>query len=378
VTASTIDTDALIVGAGPAGLAMGACLRRLGICFEILERGAAVGTAWRGHYDRLHLHTARDHSALPYHPFPADYPLYVPRLKVVEYLEDYARRFDLAPRFGEEVTAVAARDGVFETRTAGGVHRSRALVLATGYNRVPVAPRWPGQDEFRGPVIHSSSYKNGAAFRGKRVLVVGIGNTGGEIAIDLTEHGADASISIRSPVVVVPRDFLGAPTQVTAILMNPLPLRVRDWIGRAVSRMAFGDLSRFGLGVPRFGPATLVARGRIPLIDVGTVDLIRRGVVAVLPEIDRFRPDGVAFKDGRERPFDSIVLATGYKAGIAAFFDGAADFLDETGYPHGLAAGPRGLYFLGFVNPPTGFLRQIALDAPRIAAMIAADYSPAP
>ncbi len=374
-----VDTDTLVIGAGPAGLAVSACLGRRGVPFELVERGDRVGTAWHGHYERLHLHTARDHSSLPEKPFPAHFPLYVPRRQVIEYLDAYAAELGLRPRFGEDVVRVRRSDGAgFEVTTRrGGAYRARRVVVATGYNRAPVAPSWPGQRRFRGPVVHSSGYANGAPYRGRRVLVVGIGNTGGEIAIDLHEHGAEPAISVRSPVVVVPRDFLGMPTQVTAIRLNRLrlPVRVQDWIGRLVSWLAFGDLSGYGLGRPSFGPATVVARGRIPHIDVGTVDLIRRGAIAVVPEIDRFEPDGVhvAFRDGSRRPFDAVVLATGYRPRLEDFLEDAARVTDERGYPRALDAGGvlPGLYFVGFVNPPTGFLRQIALDAPHVADRIA-------
>jgi len=374
------ETDTLVVGAGPAGLAAGACLRRAGVPFEIVERGDAVGVAWRGHYDRLHLHTAKNHSALPFTPFPRDLPCYVPRAKVVEYLESYAREHALAPTTGFDVASVRREDGAgsgfaVEARDGRRV-RARRVVVCTGYNRAPVRPSWPGQEAFAGEVLHSSKYKNGKAFQGKRVLVVGIGNTGGEIAIDLHEHGARPALSVRSPVVVIPRDFLGAPTQVTGILMNPLPLSVREVIGKAVSRLAFGDLSPLGFGRPTEGPARMIERGRIPLIDVGTIALVREGKITVVPGIERFETGGAVFTDGRRLDLDAVVLATGYTTGLADFLEGAAAVTDAKGYPRSHFAGDvspahEGIYFLGFVNPPTGFLRQIAIDAPRIVARIA-------
>jgi indole-3-pyruvate monooxygenase len=381
---SPIETDTLIVGAGPAGLAMGAALRRSGrdVPFAIIDRADTVASAWRSHYDRLHLHTARDYSSLPYLPFPSEYPQYVPRLKVVEYLDAYAKAFDLAPRLGEEVVSIRRQNSGFETRTRKDtVYRSQRAVLATGYNRAPVRPRWPGDDAFRGPIVHSSQYKSGAAYRGKRVLVVGIGNTGGEIAIDLHEHGAEPSISVRSPVVVVPRDFLGQPVQRTAILMEYLPIGMRNWIGRAVSRLAFGDLEPIGFGRPTIGPSDLIARGRIPLIDVGTIDLVRRGLVKIVPDVERFTEAAVRFRDGREVPFDAVILATGYRPALEDFLElnSARDrVIDERGYPRGISAGDAcpGLFFLGFVNPATGFLRQIALDSVRIAGEIASAAQP--
>jgi cation diffusion facilitator CzcD-associated flavoprotein CzcO len=375
-TAEREETDTLVIGAGPAGLAVCACLRKSGVPFIALERGERVGWAWKGHYERLHLHTARDHSALPHRKFPADFPQYVPRLCFLEYLDAYARDLDVQPRLGEEVVRARRAEAGWETRTKrGGVFLSRRLVVATGYNRVPVVPRWPGQEGFRGEVLHSARYTNGEPWRGRRVLVVGIGNTGGEIAIDLHEHGAEPTIAVRSPVCVVPRDFLGSSTQVTAILMNWLPLAVRDRIGRLVSWLAFGDLSSLGLGRPASGPAALLARGRIPLIDIGTIGLIRRGLVRVAPGVERFEPEGVVFTDGSKRPFDAVILATGYRPQLEDFLECPRAVLDEGGYPRGPEAGAEapGLYFVGFRNAPggTGHLRQIARDAPSLAAAIA-------
>ncbi len=364
-------TDTLVLGAGPSGLAVGACLRKAGVAFELLERGPSVGTAWRNHYDRLHLHTARAFSALPHRPFPAGAPQFVPRLQVVQYLEDYAREFQLTPVVGADVTRVARGTDWTVTLRDGRTFASKNVVIATGYNRVPFRPTWPGT--FDGLLLHSSEYRNGAPFAGQRVLVVGIGNTGGEIALDLLEHGAVPTLAVRSPVVVIPREVLGQPSQATAIRMGRLPIRARDWIGRVISRVTFGDLSRYGLGRPSIGPATMVSRGRIPLIDIGTIGAIKSGAITVTPGLERFDGDAVVFTDGSRRPFDAIVLATGYRPGLHDFLECAPSVTNAAGYPSHWNATAKvpGLYFLGFVNPATGFLREIALEAPRIAAHIA-------
>ena len=121
-----------------------------------------------------------------------------------------------------------------------------------------------------------------------RVLVVGIGNTGAEIALDLVENGADPTISVRNPVVVVPRDFRGLPTQVTGIWLRRfrIPAPVRDWLGRSMSRRAFGDLSPYGLRRAEYGPVTLIERyGRLPVVDIGTIAAIKAGQIAIAPDL---------------------------------------------------------------------------------------------
>jgi len=248
-------------------------------------------------------------------------------------------------------------------------------VIASGYNRRPVMPKWPGRDAFQGTLVHSGEYRNGVPYRGKRVLVVGIGNTGGEIAIDLHECGATSvDICVRSPINVIPREFLGTPSQVTGILLSYLPRPLEYFLSRRLARFATGDLSRYGITWPAISPAESVNKyGRVPLIDIGTIDLIKRGAIGVVPGIERFTPEGVVFVDGQERQYDSVVLATGYRPRLEEFLEDAHDLTDESGYPVPTAgeSARAGLYFLGFANPTTGFLRQIAMDAQKVARAIA-------
>jgi cation diffusion facilitator CzcD-associated flavoprotein CzcO len=153
----TAETDTIVIGAGPAGLAVGAVLRRANVPFVTLERAMRIGESWRRHYDRLHLHTPKSHSALPYRAFPREYPRYPSREQIVEYLDDYARAFELAPEFGRDVQrCLRGADGVWDVATTAGHYRGRRVVVATGYNRVPNVPRWPGQDTFPASACSSS------------------------------------------------------------------------------------------------------------------------------------------------------------------------------------------------------------------------------
>ncbi len=358
--------EVVVVGAGPAGLATAACLRARGVPFVVLERASAVASSWRNHYERLHLHTVKRHSALPMAPFPDEAPRYPSRDEVVAYLDAYARRFEIAPRFGELVRRI--RPG--EVETAARTYPARAVVVCTGYNRVPHVPAWPG--ELGGPVVHSSAYRNGAPYKGKRVLVVGSGNSGAEIALDLWEHGAQPTLSIRGPVHVVPREVFGIPAQITSLyLFSRLPPRVADRVSLFTLNRAVGDLSRWGIERPALGPVSQVLeKKRIPLIDVGTIDLVRQGKIAVAKDVAGFAPDEVRFVDGTARPFDAVVLATGYRTGLPDLVEGV-DF-DARGLPPRFGEEvARGLSFVGFRNPLTGQLRDIAAEAERVAAHIA-------
>jgi len=343
----------------------------------VLERADAVGSTWRNHYRRLHLHTVKQHSALPGLPWPDAVPAYPARQDVVDYLEAYARHFRLAPRFGAEVTRLARGPAGWTVTHTLGHTEAAAVAVCTGYNRVPLRPTWPGQEGFAGAVVHSGEYRDGAPYRGKRVLVVGAGNSGAEIALDLWEHGAaSVALCIRGPLHVVPRDVWGIPAQVNSLrLMQHLPPRVADALSLAMLRRVVGDLSPWGIERPARGPVSQVVYDKkIPLVDVGTVALIRQGKIAVVPGIEAFTPEAVRFVDGRAMPFDAVVLATGYRTGLAGFLDDAPRYLDAEGYPRDDAAGAAraaGLFFLGYRNPLTGALHDIARQAEATAEAIA-------
>ncbi|MCL4692415.1 MAG: NAD(P)/FAD-dependent oxidoreductase [Candidatus Hydrogenedentes bacterium] len=366
----------LIVGAGPAGLALGACLRRRDQPFTILEAGDAPGASWRNHYERLHLHTVKQHSALPHLPFPEHVGQYPSRQDVVEYLDAYSRHFELNPRCGEEVQSIRRDGDSWHTTTSGGSYISGQVVIAAGYNRHPYIPPFAGIEDFGGDVVHSREYRNGVNYRDKRVLVVGFGNTGGEIAIDLHEHGAASiAVCVRTPVHVIPREFLGTPTQISGIMLSKLPTFLSDFISSTVARIAVGDLSQYGIHRPKISPAAQINRyGRVPLIDIGTIDLVKRGIVRIVPGINAFTGAGASFVDGTTLEFDSVILATGYRPALDEFLEDAAAVTDPHGFPipRAGASALAGLYFLGYTNPSTGLLRQIAIDAQRVANEIAA------
>ena len=357
----------VIVGASAAGLSTAACLEAEGVPFTLLEASGSVGTAWRNHYERLHLHTEKALSALPFLPFPREAPRYPSRAQVVEYLERYAARLKTKPTLGARVTAVKSENGK-RIVEAGQKYEARSVVIATGYTRVPQRPSWPGS--FAGRVLHSSEYKSGRAFAGQRVLVVGIGNSGGEIALDLCEQGARASIAVRSAVNAVPRDFLGLSILAWGILLAKLPLPLADAIARTVSRISFGRLDALGLRTLPYGPMRQIREhGRIPLIDVGTLARVRKREIEVLPDVASLSERAVRFADGSERDFDAIVLATGYRPALADFVS-APEALDESGCPRALEPLP-GLFFCGFRVSPRGMLREIASEARSIARRIA-------
>jgi cation diffusion facilitator CzcD-associated flavoprotein CzcO len=246
------------------------------------------------------------------------------------------------------------------------------VVLATGNTQRPRLPSWPDRELYSGELLHSSRYSNGSRFEGRTVLVVGFGNSGGEIAIDLCEHGARPTLAVRSAVNVIPRDMFGVPVLAVGIAMSPLPPGMADFLARPLLALTVGDITELGLRRLPYGPKRQIAEhGRIPLIDVGTLDLIRNGRITVAPGIRRFTPRGVVFEDDREAEFDAVVLATGYEPALRELLPNGSAALDEHGNPRSSGRElDRGLYFCGFYVAPTGMLREIGIEARRIAASI--------
>jgi cation diffusion facilitator CzcD-associated flavoprotein CzcO len=362
--------DAIIVGAGPAGLACAMTMRAAGLDVAVYEKADSVGSAWRRHYDRLHLHTDRKHSGLPGMEMPPTYPTYPSRLQLVAYLESYAAHFDIRPVFNMTVSSIE-RDGVqWRAHTAEGSIRAPVVVIATGLAGAPYRAAWPGLAAYRNPVIHSSEYRNPKPFAAKRVLVVGFGNSGGEIALDLAEAGVDVALAVRGPVQILPRDLLGFPILTWAILYRPLPARLVDFINAPILRLALGSIEKLGLRRAAKGPRQMVEEdGRVPLIDIGTLDKIRDGSIQIRRDIDRLTPDGVVFADATQERFDAIILATGFRPDLRQLVGDVDGVFDLHGMPlvTGRATNAAGLYFCGQITSPTGQLREIGLEARRIA-----------
>jgi cation diffusion facilitator CzcD-associated flavoprotein CzcO len=362
--------DAIVVGAGPAGLAAAASIRARGLNPIILEKSNSVGSVWRRHYDRLHLHTDRGHCALPGLLMPLSYGHYPSRAQVVEYLESYAATFDLKPRFNTPVSEVRRNGALWSAKAGDETIEAPVIVIATGLADFPYSPVWPGIETFSGPILHSSRYRNPKSFAGQRVLVVGFGNSGGEIALDLAEAQVDVTLSVRGPVRILPRELLGLPILTWAIAQQRLPARVADALNAPAIRLAVGSIESLGMTRAPKGPRRMVEEdGRVPLLDVGTVAQIRAGRIKVRGDIASFGPTTVTFTRSSQEPFDAVILATGFRPDLRALLPDARGVLSDTGTPlvSGRPTAEPGLFFCGAVTSPTGQLREIGLEAVRIA-----------
>jgi len=369
------ETTVLIIGASISGLASAASLKKSGIAYIVIEKQQQVAPTWRRHYERLHLHTSKKLSGLPYKPFDRSIPLYPSRQQVVDYLTDYQKAFEIHPDFNTEAKSVSREGDYWCTETSNHTYKSKYVIVATGPFGKPKPIHFKGMETFPGKILHSYGYKTGKDFKGQKVLVVGFGNSACEIAMDLFEQGATPSMSVRSAVNVVPRDIFGIPILQLALLMNFIPPRLADKMNAPLIRLLVGDITRLGLRKLPYGPLEQIEKyGSVPLLDIGTIAHIRKGHIAVRGDIDHIQDNTVHFTDGSHDDVDAIVAGIGYYRDYAdiikverARFDDLKVSVDKQKY-----FGKDGLYFCGFWISPTGQIREIARDAQKIARDISA------
>ncbi|CAL4986321.1 unnamed protein product [Urochloa decumbens] len=376
-----VQTVVLIVGAGPAGLASAACLTQINIPYVIVEREDCSASLWQNRaYDRLKLHLAKEFCELPHMSYPADAPTYIPKDQFVKYLVNYIECFNICPKYQTVIESCSYDEGRkcwssnARDMTTSMVIRytSRFLVVASGENSATNIPIIPGLHEFVGEVIHSSRYKSGASYSGKNVLTVGGGNSGMEIAYDLASHGANTSIVIHSPVHVVTKEII----RLGMTLAQHKPLDVVDDLLVRLSNFLFGDLSRHGIVRPKVGPLLLKDKtGQSPVIDVGTITLIKNGTIKVHGDISKIKDNVVEFEDKKEITFDVIVFATGYKSMANTWLKNGENMLNDDGMPKQKFPnhwkGANGLYCAGLAKRG---LAGIAMDAKNIANDILSSY----
>lgn len=368
----------LIIGAGPAGLAVAGRLRHAGQPFMIVEKAPRVAERWHHHYDRVHLHTVKQHSNLPHLPFPEEYPMYVSKEQLIEYFEQYAIHFDIKPQFSTDIYQIRkGNNGAWNVQSNNGELHAKNVIVATGLNRVPNAPAWDGMQHFNGDIRHSIDYRNTEPYKQKLVLVVGMGNTGAEIALDLADAGIPVWLSVRGPVNVVPRDLNGQAVQISSKWLAKLPAGLGDWIGSKVQRLYFGDLSKYGLKQSKDYPAVQLRNsGKTPVIDVGTIKAIKEGRIQVVGGVQSFTPGGVILENGQALKCSAVILATGYRANLPELVEGIAPFLDKNGLPvTSVGSGDyNGLYFVGFDNYKLGgVLGTINTDSEMVVKKIMDD-----
>jgi cation diffusion facilitator CzcD-associated flavoprotein CzcO len=362
------DVDVVIIGAGPAGLATSRELNARGIQHVVLERGPTIAQTWENLYEGLVLHTGKLFSALPGMPFPRSTPVFPTRRHFLDYLSAYADRFHVPVKTSTEAADVRPGTRGWLVKAATGEEIvCRAVVVATGIVSNPRSPEFPGQSRFGGVVMHSVSYRRPQPYAAERILVVGAGNSAGEISVELASAGAQVTVAVRSGARVVPRELLGVPIQYFGVAIGVFPRTVQRVIHNLTSSLA-ASVRRQVLPTGSPGPCAAV-----PLIGFHLLDAIRSGAVRLKPGIAEFTARGVRFTDESEEPFDRVILATGYRAALRFLHDRIRT--DECGFAmrhHRVVSSDQpGLYFVGHNYDTRGGLRNIAHDARLSAKLLA-------
>jgi putative flavoprotein involved in K+ transport len=375
MTAPVESREIAIVGAGSAGLATAALLRRAGLSSVVLEAGPVPGAAWCDRYDRLRLHTPRLLSGLPGRRIPRRYGRWVRRDDLLAYLRDYAQWELLEVRTGAHVERIDPANDGWRLETSLGPLLARAAIVATGYNGSPWLPDWPGRESFSGELLHSAGYRSPAPFRGRDVLVVGAGNSGAEIATDVAEGGAARTrLSVRTPPQIVRRATAGIPAQLIGMAIKRMPPDWVDPVSMRMRRASIPDLAAYGLPRPEVGVrSSFIATGTTPILDVGIVDAVRGQRLEIVAAVDGFDGATALLADGSRISPDAVIAATGFRAGLEPLV-GHLGVLGPRGLPlqtDGEAVRP-GLWFVGFVPTLGGQLREGSIAARKVAAAVAA------
>jgi hypothetical protein len=359
-----------IIGAGTSGVSAAVALADRGIKPLLLDRSDQVGSSWRSRYDRLRLNTGRQFSHLPDRPYPKGTPTFPTRDQVIDHIERHAYEAGIELCLGCTAERLDRGDGRWQLTTSAGTVETTQVVVATGFDHEPFIPEWPGRDEWPGDLVHSSRYRNPLPYNGKRVLVVGPGSSGMEIAYDLTTGGAaKVWLAVRTPPNImlrtgpggIPGDFIATP-------LYHAPVRLADAIARFGRSIDVGDLRAFGLPVPAEGVFARSSRlGVAPaIVDKEVIAAIRDGSIEIVRGVESLGAYGVALAGGGRINPDAMVCATGYRRGLAKLV-GHLGVLDDRGRPK--TAGDRpaadGLRFIGFVPRPSqiGFAAKQARRA---------------
>ena len=371
----TLQRADIIVGAGPAGLATAAMLRIEGRDPLVLDLGERVGQSWLRRYECLRLNTTRWWSSLPGLPIPRKYGTWVKAADYASYLGLYARHHSLDVWCGTSVQRIDRGDGRWLVATSAGAMEADNVIVAAGYDRLPFVPAWPGKEEFGRDLIHSSAYRNARPFVQQGVLVVGGGNSGTDIAVDLARAGASVWLSLRTPPQIVPRTIAGLPMQTVAICARGLPAWVGDSIVKSAQRLVHGDLTRFGIAAPVEPLSAQFSRGDVvPVIDVDFVRAVKRGLIKVVAAVEAFEGSRVILSDQSVLSPAVVIAATGYRRGLESLV-GHLQVLEPDGRPAANGphspSGANGLFFVGYTNPLSGNLRELSIDSKRTARAIA-------
>jgi len=356
-----------VIGAGSSGIAASQVLNARGIAFDCFEKGSEVGGNWRfendngmsSAYRSLHINTSRGLMAYATYPMPDDYPDYPNHFQIARYFDDYVDHFGLRERirFRSEVKSVVPVEGEWEVTVEGAdggteTHRYRAVLVANGHHWDPrwPEPPFPGADEFEGEQIHAHHYREPEVLRGKRVLVLGIGNSATDIAVEASRIAEKTFLAMRRGAYVMPKYLNGKPTDEAASkLLTTMPLPVQRFVLARMLGLSAGDMTSYGL--PKPDHKLLEAH---PTVSAELLSRLGHGDIAVEPNIDRFAGGRtVRFAGGSEEEIDLVVYCTGYRISFPFFDESVVEAADNRLplYRRVASVEHPGLYFIGLIQP---------------------------
>ena len=378
-----------IIGAGSSGITAAKALVDRGIPFDCFERSDRIGGNWvfgnrngmSSSYSTLHINTSRERMEYADYPMPATYPDFPRHDQIARYFEDYAEHFELCERITFRTGVEHARkreDGVWEVELEGeGVPGGRevrhydALLVANGHHW---DPRWPEPSipgRFDGEQIHAHDYKEPRQLAGRRVVVVGMGNSAMDIAVDASYHALSTSLVARRGVHIVPKYVLGRPLD-AGVRPSRIPF---TWPLRGmqfVLRMTVGPMDRYGLPLPdhRLGQAHPTVSSRI-------LDRLAHGAIAVRPQIAELAGDRVRYEDGTEEEADLVVYCTGYKISFPFLAERLVSAPENRLVLYKRVFSPEhaGLYFIGFVQPWGAIMPIAEVQSRLVAAHLTGEYA---
>ena len=374
------ERQVVVVGAGVAGIGSALALKDAGLQPLVLDQADRVASSWRSRYDSLRLNTWRRFSQLPGRPFPKGTPTFPSRDQLIEHLDRHAGEEGVELRLGTRVERIERDDRGWVVNTSGGALRAPQVIVATGLDQTPIVPEWPGRESFEGDLLHSSEYRNPTPFERKRVLVVGPGSSGMEIAHELAVGGAATVwLSVRTPPNIVLREGLGpVPGDLLATWLFHLPTGIADRIARFGARMDFGDLTEYGLAEPETGLfADVRTRDKVPaIVDGDVIEAIKTSRIEVVAAVAALDSTGVELADASRIEPEAVICATGYSRALESLV-GHLGVLGERGMPKVMAPDPAapGLRFAGYVVRPGG-LGYMGKQARRSARAIARELRP--
>lgn len=370
----------IVIGAGLSGLVAAAELRARGVPVTILEASDRVADPWRARHPQLRLNIHRHFAQLPRGQKVPGRDTHLRKETVVDYLTGYAADLDAPIHYETKVCAVHRTAEDWRLETNKGDFRTGNLIVATGRDRVKTMPVWPGLTAFSVQVIHAADFADPRDYDGKKVLVIGAGNSGTDVLNHLSRAApAQVWVSVRHGPSILPSRIFGFPLHRLANVFARFPNWSLDPMFAIMQRLSFGDLRRYGLRRHAMGGASRMFKHGVTFaLDDGFVAALKAGRFEVVAETVGFRPASVDLADGRRIAPDVVICATGYRSGLENLF-GHLGALDSDGYPlHPMGqsdARNPGLWFTGYGITFQGFFHAAGISGARIADQIAARVS---